>query len=702
MGQPKIYPPKQLGQAGATSGQGLLWNGSQWVPAAVNATQLQGRNVAATAPTNGQALAWNSGASDWEPTTITASGAQIPYANNYQFSISAASIGSPTLTAGSNTITLTTTCPLGVNGTDSNHYLYISGGTSKSISAISKANPAVVTSTGHGLVIGSHPGVTITGATGTGWTAVNRLWYATVIDANTFSIPVDSTGFGTLGGTITFTIAESVLITGGTAVSNVLGGTLIFTCVNAHGGAFTITSATAGFQEMINVGTAASISGMFSFDPSQFYSFHAGVTWPDNGGSYTLWGQNPMSFCIQKAYDFVNGNLFDHAGNSNFNYVVYDSCGITTLSTNASGALINLRCIFKVSNCRIGGGYDDIVLNGTSGEILNCYFGSAVHACIVLQQSGGSVCNDVRICGATMFAGNASYGILALACDGLTISDINASGSANAIVFQPPNDGVSYCASITISSVFWDVPSAGGIVCIQTNGAIGGVTVTGCRFNGGPDSSHQTTQFSLYDFGSRSGSGQLYEISVVNCFAGYAQTHGFTAQNSLVSNSQISFTNCQSVGNGGDGFHGSFGGSVLMDGNISDSNTAYGFNFTNCQNVSITGGQALGNGTAGINLSSNINLVVANVHGNTDTPTTVAAASSISAVFSDLLILTAGAGTIDSITNIFAGRELCVLNNTGGSLSISAAGNVAASHTLGNLTTLYLIATDLGSGLKWY
>lgn len=77
--------------------------------------------------------------------------------------------------------------------------------TTVAISAVSKANPAVVTSTGHGFAISARPYVTISGATGTGWTGINATWVATVIDANTFSIPIDSSGFGTLAGTVIFT-----------------------------------------------------------------------------------------------------------------------------------------------------------------------------------------------------------------------------------------------------------------------------------------------------------------------------------------------------------------------------------------------------------------------------------------------------------------------------------------------------------------
>src|SRR4051812_9241759 len=37
------------------------------------------------------------------------------------------------------------------------------------ISAVSKANPGIVTSVGHGFDTGGRPKVTISGATGTGW-----------------------------------------------------------------------------------------------------------------------------------------------------------------------------------------------------------------------------------------------------------------------------------------------------------------------------------------------------------------------------------------------------------------------------------------------------------------------------------------------------------------------------------------------------
>lgn len=76
--------------------------------------------------------------------------------------------------------------------------------TKVSVSSATNANPAVLTSTGHGFNTISRPSVTISGATGN-WAAINITTIATVIDANTFSIPVDSTTFGALAGTVVFT-----------------------------------------------------------------------------------------------------------------------------------------------------------------------------------------------------------------------------------------------------------------------------------------------------------------------------------------------------------------------------------------------------------------------------------------------------------------------------------------------------------------
>ena len=74
------------------------------------------------------------------------------------------------------------------------------------ISAITKANPAVVSATAHGLDDGDV--IKISGATG--MTEVNgQVYVIEKVDANSFSLrDVDSTGYGTYGSGGTFTVGQ--------------------------------------------------------------------------------------------------------------------------------------------------------------------------------------------------------------------------------------------------------------------------------------------------------------------------------------------------------------------------------------------------------------------------------------------------------------------------------------------------------------
>jgi hypothetical protein len=85
----------------------------------------------------------------------------------------------------------------GTSDTDSDLFaFYDLNGDALAATAATNAAAAVLTVAGHGLTTGDI--VTITGAAGGTWTGLNGNRYAvTVIDANSFSIPVNSTGFGT-------------------------------------------------------------------------------------------------------------------------------------------------------------------------------------------------------------------------------------------------------------------------------------------------------------------------------------------------------------------------------------------------------------------------------------------------------------------------------------------------------------------------
>lgn len=71
----------------------------------------------------------------------------------------------------------------------------------RSITAGTNANPTSLTSTAHRLTTGET--ILIAGGTGS-WAGINGNRVVTVTGANTFTIPVDATGFGGFAGTVTF------------------------------------------------------------------------------------------------------------------------------------------------------------------------------------------------------------------------------------------------------------------------------------------------------------------------------------------------------------------------------------------------------------------------------------------------------------------------------------------------------------------
>lgn len=77
-------------------------------------------------------------------------------------------------------------------------------------SAISNASSAVITATGHGIHSKQSPLVTISGGTGN-WAALNGTWKATYVDANSFSVAVNSTSFGAVTGTVVITTRAPLL-----------------------------------------------------------------------------------------------------------------------------------------------------------------------------------------------------------------------------------------------------------------------------------------------------------------------------------------------------------------------------------------------------------------------------------------------------------------------------------------------------------
>jgi len=129
--------------------------------------------------------------------------------------------------------------------------------TTKTISGITKANPAVVTSTGHGYVVGDV--VKIAGVVG--MEEINdQLFVVSAQDTNTFTLAgVDSTGFGTYA-------------SGGTAAKGVFSSSCEITSYTGDSGATEEIATTTNCGKQIDFGATdyGSVSINYSKAPGAF------------------------------------------------------------------------------------------------------------------------------------------------------------------------------------------------------------------------------------------------------------------------------------------------------------------------------------------------------------------------------------------------------------------------------------------------
>lgn len=166
------------------------------------------------------------------------------------------------ITGGSVNNVLTITCPTGVSGTDTSHWLYfddIAADTSRTITgAVTSSGLIKITAASHGFVSGNF--IKIAGVVGV---PANGGWTITYVDANSFTLNGSTfAGTYTSGGTAARG-DEPVLITGGTCTSGA-AGTLIVRAGNAHLSTVQLKSATDGMQEALNVGISGGVNLRFT------------------------------------------------------------------------------------------------------------------------------------------------------------------------------------------------------------------------------------------------------------------------------------------------------------------------------------------------------------------------------------------------------------------------------------------------------
>ena len=192
---------------------------------------------------------------------------------------------------------------------------------------VSIVNRAKLTSTAHGMVTGDR--VIISGATGS-WTPINGSFSVTRIDADTFTIPVDSTTFGALTGTVVM------------APRKVYSAALYTTVSADWGGKFSVTAgagATTG-DYRITFENHTSGTGYFLLDKPIAAAGVTGITANINVGRsvYKEGTSATDRICLQSGSTF---GWTSRVTPSILNYIATETGGANAIAgalTNATGA----------------------------------------------------------------------------------------------------------------------------------------------------------------------------------------------------------------------------------------------------------------------------------------------------------------------------------------------------------------------------
>jgi hypothetical protein len=306
------------------------------------------------------------------------------------------------LAPGNNTITLSPV-PKGVNGSDLNHYLYISGGT------------------------------------------------------------------GT---------AEPVLITGGSAVSGATSGTLIVACANAHSGAWTIKSATAGIAEAINTfGTG----GGTVIVPTGNHQVYGKVT--VSGDSIAITGDRGAAITDNTP---AGMNLFQFAPKTTVSgRNAIKGLYITCLKTSDSVIYIDGQNTMLVRDIYIQGGTSTgitIAANANTFDVyiedVNVSLGSqTAGTCIAIVGSGATKPSGIYISHTQLASG--LYGLYLTGVGGLYVSQSDFISQGTGLMIAPGTG--SQVALCWFTDVSVDTAASNGIQISPTGtGQVSSVEFTRC------------------------------------------------------------------------------------------------------------------------------------------------------------------------------------------------------------------------------
>lgn len=505
--------------------------------------------------------------------------------------------------------------------------------------------------------------------------------------------------------------AEACLITGGTAVSGAASGTLIINCANAHSGAWTVGTATAGIQEAVHVagnsGNPVRISegdsivyatttipydnvailgyGMglsrvvssgpfasldcFRFEGPATQQYNViqdlsilGQTSQTAGWGIIVFSQNYFKAQRVYIYQWPNGVFFNNAHISQildlYAFDIEDATGIGVMIQGASSYVTRLDRVVVQGNNTPGGTSKPLaglrIRQVADVIVSDCAFMTCNTGLLIDPGSGMSV-NSVK-CVASYFDNSWADGV-----------NIN------------PSTGGSVVRTEFLSCWFADSKNGAGLVLQNANGgSIDGVVVDECQIyhNGGSGM-----------LVSDSGGGAVLTNVRVNgsVFSGNSNTTPNTSSGALFNASNWMFTNNRSG----------------PADNWPDSQ-AYGlFVYDPSNNNYVVTGNDLSGNMQG-RLADNgrgASKVIRNNRGVSDAIATVASAATISlgANGAEAVKIT-GTTPINTINYPWNGRQVTLIFTDAAPGGLATGGNIARAQSAAQNQSIQLTF----DGSKWY
>ena len=523
------------------------------------------------------------------------------------------------------------------------------------------------------------------------------------------------------GGTGT---VESVLITGGTAVSGAASGTITFTPANNHSGSWSISSCSGGIQEAINdcpdwgvVETIPPPSGQFPFAiKARVYIDHS-VTIRGVGlrGVVSLFRDN----------DYPDGDLFyspdgDHTVKFQGHYLLAWATG----HTSGVAFTFNIGNTVEMQDIYIAGGQGGIKLNGIDyARLINVDY---VNTDVTFKSLYGLYVtgNGTTVSGVTLvdncgFIGFPTSDANVLTA-GVLIDQVDGFWATNSMFFGDNgieidgSDADGFIANVQFTGCQVNMTRHS---CVHIHGAgkyVSGIKFVGCHLHsqggtvGGPPALWPVISIGLGDSGTVT--ADMIEFSACNIQG--SSIHGVYIESPL--SKHIVFcgnmitgnnTSNTAVQNGIYITDNSAGITIVGNtiGNYGTSYQAYGiFLAGRLNNSIICGNNLLVNTGAGIDWDKTkvlAGVVIANNTGVDEIIGSVAAGSSVTLPYMNSIVkITGTTAAIATLVGGWAGRKVRLIFTDASPDGVTTGGNIIRAQTVVQNQAIELIF----DGTNWY